>query len=198
VTTREVMDGINRSEITPKIIQLSFDENGNLKVATEVDSAGLAKEATVEAIKDQTDKLQFDSNNNLLVGVNADDVGLAKDATVKSSFLFLDHVGDYSIDVTNSGTAAAYISAFSSAITVDETAEYSLVLAINAATSVKLVVTSGINTYSYLLNHGNALAANAWYVFDGLPLLANDAINLEIDVAAGATVTGVLRLFRRR
>jgi len=136
--------------------------------------------------------------DNFLVKLNEDAVGLAKDSTLLGSYLYLDHISDRDISVTNNGTAAAYLDAFSEPIAIDETGEYAMEMAIDTATTVKLSITSGTKTYSYLMNHGNALAANAWYVFDGVMLAANDQINLQIEVAAGATVTGVLRLFRRR
>lgn len=174
------------------------------KVQYVVDNAGLAKESTVEKL---TGALQSINTDKFVIVIGEDDVGLAKDSTVdtltkdttiKSSFLFLDHIGDYGITVTNSGTAAAYLPAFSSDISMPDTGEYLLVLAIDSAAAVKLTIVSGTKKYSYLLNHGNALVADAWYVFDGMPLLENDAINLEIYVDAGATISGVLRVFKRR
>ncbi len=167
-----------------------------------VKSIGYARESTVEGIRDilsviegKVNNFSFDSSSNILAAINADNVGLAKDVSVKN--MYTSHILSTSISLANTGTAAKWMNVLSSASSVPFTGLYTIVIALSAATTVKLDVTVGTVTYSYYLNDGNALSADSWYAFD-IPLNEGDLINVEVNVPAGTTVSGVLRVFGKR
>jgi len=73
-------------DIIMDMIGLTFntDAEGNVKINIAVDEVGLAREATLQGIKAQTDRFRFDTDGNLLGAINKDNVGLAKESTLSS------------------------------------------------------------------------------------------------------------------
>jgi len=167
---------------------------------------------TVRTIKTYSDTIQSKisalanslnsvGTDNILTIINGDNVGLAKDTTLNTvntsiQELYVDHIGDYVVSLANTGTAAVFKPALSSNVTISKSGVYAIVIALDTATEVKLSVTIGTKSYDYLLNDGNALTADAWYEFD-ICLSENDAINFEINVPAGGSVSGLIRIFRK-
>ena len=138
--------------------------------------------------------LKSENLDKLLIDISEDDVGLAKDTTVQG--LYTKHIQDISVSLSNTGTAAVWDSVLSTPINISEDGEYGIVIALDTATTVKLDITIGTVTHSYLLNDGNSLTANAWYEF-AIHLAENDNINFEINVPAGGSVNGIIRVFKR-
>jgi len=155
------------------------------------DDVGVAKDATLNKI---VNALQSVGTDKLLIDISQDDVGLAKDTTVQG--LYSKHIQDIPVSLSNTGTAAVWDSVLATPITIAEDGEYGIVIALDTATTVKLDITIGTVTHSYLLNDGNSLTANAWYEF-AIHLAENDHINFEINVPAGGSVNGIIRVFKR-
>ena len=163
-----------------------------VNVAIEQDDVGLAKDTTLTKL---TNALNSVGSDDLLAIINGDNVGILKDATFSDSIMH--HVTTQPFTLSNAGTSAAWYPVFSTAISLPDDADYTILIALDTATTVKLDITYGTNTYSYLLNGGNALSADAWYAFI-VPAAYNDKLNIEINVPAGASVSGIVRIFKRR
>jgi len=100
------------------------------------------------------------------------------------------------VSLSNTGTAAVWDTVLSTPISIEKDGEYSILVLLDTATEIKLDVTVGTDNYSGLLNDGNALTANAWYEFV-VSLAEGDGINFEVNVPAGGSVNGIIRIFKR-
>ncbi len=137
------------------------------------------------------------NKDTIVIAVGVDKVGLAKDASVTGTTrLYPKFITEGDISLTNtSSTATSSQSVLSTPVSISEDGEYVLVIAINTATTVKLVLIQGTKSYDYYVNHGSALAANSWYNFH-MFLHDGDQINIEIDVPPSTTVEGKFRIFK--
>lgn len=110
------------------------------------------------------------------VTVQTDNAGLAKDATLKPA-----SAGD----IFNTAVLANtnFFGANLAPVTTPTTFRIYVVLSVSGVLSV--IRKNGAPTVAEQMNAGNALAANAAYVFD-IPVSAGDTINLQTSV--GATI----------
>ena len=148
-----------------------------------------------------------------LVTIAGDYIDIAKDATLQSLINTVatestlqailqrfdaQLIADTLVSLDNSaGTAAAAMQVFASDVSVPTAGAISMQIAMDTSTTVKLRIARGGNTLEYYVNSGNALAANAWHEFE-FSALANDAVNVVVDVPAGAVINAYVAIILRR
>ena len=168
-----------------------------LLITVDVDKVGLAKDATLAKL---TNALLSVNSDKLIVDIGEDSVGIAKDATLQSVKAALSQANliNQKLSYSNTGTTTATYTALASDLAIDFDGTITIQILINIATTVQLKLTPAGGTVSYTgdLNGGSALVANAWYEFE-FNVMSGDAINFEIPVPAGDTLSGLLRVFKR-
>ena len=170
--------------------------NGNMPVAIAEDIVNLAKETTLQAVRDRL-PASLTAAGNLKTALQEDAVGLLKEATFTdkmSPTLLAENLA--TLD-NSAGAATAAMDVFASNVTVPDSGELVLQIALDTAAVVKLRIVRGTNTLEYYINSGNSLAANAWHEFK-FNVLANDAVNVVVEVPAGAVITAYAALILRK
>lgn len=106
---------------------------------------------------------------------------------------------DQALSYDNStGTSTADYTVFSTDVSVDFNGTIVIQIIINQATTVQVKLTPSGQTNAYVgyLNDGSSLTLNSWYEFE-MNVNSGDAINIIIQVPAGAVLSGYLRIFKR-
>ena len=173
-----------------KIIEVYYAGAPGLELGTQPvsigsDYVGLAKESTQQS---------------MLTSLQSIDSKVATEATQQSILdkLTATLLAEALTALDNSaGTTAAALDIFASNVNVTDPGVLSLQLALDTATTVKLRIVRGANTLEYYVNGGNNLNANAWYEFD-ISVLSGDAVNVIVDVPAGAVVNAYVALVLRK
>lgn len=96
------------------------------------------------------------------------------------------------LNYTNSGTTTSDYPVFDEDIEVKFNGKITLQISMSVSTTVQVKINDSV---SYL-NSGKALSANSLYEYD-ITVSEGDTLNVIIQVPAGDTLTGLLRLFRR-
>ena len=98
----------------------------------------------------------------------------------------------------SSGTDTVDYTVFTSDITIDFNGVITIQIIMNQSTTAQIKLTPAGQTTSYTgyINDGSNINANSWYKFD-MNVSNGDSINLVIQVPAGVTLNGYLRIFKR-
>jgi len=173
-------------QIKHNLDKFQFTPDGLLKVTAttavvtniDVPLSTRASEATLSTIKSKTDKLTFDSSNRLYV---TDDQLLARLTPVVKASIF-------------NTSVSANTNIFSSDLTpTNSPTVFRIYATFGAAGTLTVKRTKSATTISETLNGGNALSANAAYIFD-IIVESGETINLQYSVAATALVLKVIEL----
>lgn len=174
----------------------SVDKDKLLAVISE-DDVGLAKDATLSKL---TNALLSVNTDKLVIDIGEDSVGLAKDATLQDvkNELAQNILANQVLSYSNTGTATANYTVLSTDLSIDFNGTITIQILLNISTTVQLKLTPAGSTVSHTgdLNGGSALVANAWYEFE-FNVDSGDSINFIIQVPAGSTLSGLLRVFKR-
>ena len=102
------------------------------------------------------------------------------------------------LSFSNTGTATADYTVLESPLSIDFNGTITIQILLSVATTaqVKLTPSGSTDTYTGYLNGGSDLAANSWYEFE-FNVNNGDSLNFVIQVPAGDSLTGLLRLFKR-
>ena len=100
------------------------------------------------------------------------------------------------LSYNNTGTTTADYTVFDEDIAIDFNGTITIQILLSVATTAQVKLATGGAEYTGYVNSGNSLAANSWYEFD-MNVNAGDSINFIVQVPAGDTLTGLLRVFRR-
>jgi len=135
------------------------------------------------------------------VSIERDNVGLATEATLDSinTKLAQSLLAESALSYDNSaGTTTADYTVFSSDISIDFNGSIVIQIIMDQSTTVQVKVTPAGQTTAYTgyLNAGSSLSANSWYEFE-MNVNNGDALNIIIQVPAGAVLSGYLRIFKR-
>jgi len=97
----------------------------------------------------------------------------------------------------SAGTATADYTVFSTDVSVNFNGKIVIQIIMDQTTTAQLKVTPAGQTTAYTgyINEGN-LQANSWYEFE-FEVNNGDALNVVIQVPAGAVLSGYLRIFKR-
>lgn len=177
----------------------SLKSEGGDKLLIDIseDDVGLSKDATLQKL---VNALLSVDTDKLVIDVGQDDVGLSKDATLQDvkSELAQSCILTQALSFSNTGTATADYTVLSSDLSLDFNGTITMQILLNLATTVQLKLTPSGSTTSYTgyLNDGGSLTANAWYEFE-FNVNNGDSLNFVIQVPAGDSLTGLLRLFKR-
>jgi len=98
----------------------------------------------------------------------------------------------------SAGTATADYTVFPTDVSVNFNGKIVIQIIMNQTTTAQLKVTPAGQTTAYTgyINEGNNLQANSWYEFE-FEVNNWDALNVVIQVPAGAVLSGYLRIFKR-
>lgn len=172
-------------------------DTDKLLMVIDKDNIGLAKDETLAKL---TNALLSINSDKLVIDIGEDGVGLAKDATLQSvkNSLSQANLVTQKLSYSNTGTTTATYTVLASDLAIDFDGTITIQILSSIATTVQLKLTPAGSTTSYTgdLNGGSALVANAWYEFE-FNVMSGDAINFEIPVPAGDTLSGLLRVFKR-
>ena len=182
----EALKGALQSVNTDKILMVLSE-----------DDVGIAKDATLSKL---TNALLSVDTDKLVVDIGEDGVGLAKDATLQDvkNELSQNILVNQALSYSNTGTATANYTVLSTDLSIDFNGTITIQILLNISTTAQLKLTPSGSTVSYTgdLNGGSALAANTWYEFE-FNVDSGDVINFIIQVPAGNSLTGLLRVFKR-
>jgi len=123
-----------------------------------------------------------------------------KDATVSSinDKLAQSLLASQALSYDNTGTATANYTVLASDLNIDFNGTIVIQIILNLSTTAQVKLTPSGSTVSYTayVNDGNSLYANSIYEFE-MNVDNGDAINFVIQVPAGDTLSGLLRVFKR-
>ena len=175
----------------------SLQSEGGDKLLIDIseDDVGLSKDATLQKL---VNALLSVNTDKIVIDIGQDDVGLAKDTTLQDvkTELAQTPIATINLDFSNTGTVAKDYP--TSSISIDFNGTITIQLAISISTTAQLSLTPAGSTtsYTFYLNDGNALTADAWYEFE-FNVANGDVITFVFSVPAGSSLTGLLRVFKR-
>ena len=171
----------------------------DLGIIINSDNSGILKSSDLDI--DATTK-------DLGIKIDADNVGLAKETTLSSVDTRLSNLElklsqalltESALSYDNSaGTTTANYTVFATDVSINFNGKIVIQIIIDQTTTAQLKVTPAGQTTAYTgyINEGNNLQANSWYEFE-FEVNNGDAINVVIQVPAGAVLSGYLRIFKR-
>ncbi len=157
-------------------------------------SGGPGEQNIEEAVQNTLESGQgkiivVDENGNIVSDVKLSEIAkeLAQSCILTQALSF-----------SNTGTATADYTVLSSDLSLDFNGTITIQILLSVATTaqVKLTPSGSTDTYTGYLNGGSDLAANSWYEFE-FNVNNGDSVNFVIQVPAGDSLTGLLRLFKR-
>ncbi len=101
------------------------------------------------------------------------------------------------LSFSNTGTATTDYTVLASDAEIKEKGKLIIQIILNTSTTVQLKLTPAGETTAQTgyVNGGTALSADAWYEFE-INVNNGDLINFVIQVPAGTTLSGFLRVFK--
>lgn len=101
------------------------------------------------------------------------------------------------LSYSNTGTATKDYEVLASDLEIEEKSKLTIQIILNTSTTVQLKLTPAGETtpQTGYINVGSALNADAWYEFE-FTVHNGDLINFVIQVPAGATLSGFLRVLK--
>jgi hypothetical protein len=187
------------------LLPSSLTSSGNFKIAIAEDAVGVAKDATLSAIKNALASVGADKVRVTVVDVLprspfylTDSAGAELSGYVKNIDIALSAVRDLLRPITKASLFNASVTAntniFSSSLTPTYSPSTFRIYATFSASGVLSVVrTVGSATVTEQLNSGNALNANCAYIFD-IVVESGESINLRYSVNATALVLKVVEV----